>query len=113
MLHQRPSVKTLLRTVREAPAVFGKGIQMLIQGERFDHVGELKLFLKDGRLTEDEKAWREREVIYSGPFTSLLRDSPSLLRAGLRRVLFADQRNLHHGPRAGYLKQLLRQLPTA
>jgi triacylglycerol lipase len=111
VVHQRPSARTVLRTLRNAPEQIATGIKLLIQGERFAHVGQLMLFMPDGSLTADERAWQQREAIYSGPLLQLLRDSPSLLRAGLRKALFAHDRILHHDPLKGYLRRLEARLP--
>jgi triacylglycerol lipase len=111
VVHQRPSIRTLLRTVRDAPRQVATGLRMLIQGERFSHVGQLMLFLPNGSLTADQREWQQREDIYYAPLTQLLRDSPSLLRAGLRKALLAHDRILHHDPLNGYLPRLEARLP--
>lgn len=100
-LHNLPQIPP---AVREALAAVG-------EGETFGHVGQLKLFLADGTLTDEEKFWREREVLYSGTIDDLIRSGSDLFRVAVGKVLGADRRILDHDPLNGYLPKLERQLP--
>ncbi len=85
-------------------------LSAVLEGEKFAHVGQLQLFLRDGTLTSEEELWQEREVIYSGTLGNLLRNFPSLLRARLGQVLSEEKRILDHDPLNGYLPKLERRL---
>jgi triacylglycerol lipase len=62
--------------------------------EVFTHVGQLKLFLPDGSLTDSDEEWQQREI---GPADAV---------AGLREVSGL----LDHDPVTGYLPKLEAQL---
>ena len=81
-----------------------------IEGDRFAHVGQLLLFLPDGSITNDETAWQEREVIYSGSLADLVRNGPTLIRAQFDEALRPQDRLLDHDPVRGYLPRLLARL---
>lgn len=104
------SVADFLRTIENAPREVKEAVAAVAAGEKFAHVGQLKLFLSDGSLTSDEMQWQQREVIYSDTLTNLLQNFPSLLRAKLGEVLHAKGRILDHDPLKGYLPKLEAQL---
>jgi len=111
MPHRIPGpVADFLSTLGHTPLQVKDAIASVVKGETFAHVGQLKLFLADGTVTDSEQAWQEREVIYSGDLVNLLRDAPSLLRARLRRTLSESRRVLDHDPLNGYLPKLEGQL---
>lgn len=85
------------------PAV-GVPERLWLQGETFAHVGQLKLFLQDGRLTDYEELWRQREVLYSGMIDNLVRSGSGLFRVAVSKALDADRRILDHDPLNGYLQ---------
>jgi triacylglycerol lipase len=88
------------------PVNFLHQLAKTIKGESFSHVGQLKLFLRDGTLTSDDRRWQEREVIFSGTLTDLLSGFPGLLRARLGLLLHEQDRILDHDPLHGYLPKL-------
>ena len=100
------SVTAFLRTIENAPREVKEAVEAVAAGEKFAHVGQLKLFLSDGSLTSDEAQWQQREVIYSDTLTNLLHNFPSLLRAKLGEALHAKGRILDHDPLKGYLPKL-------
>jgi hypothetical protein len=96
----------LLRKAKDLPSEIHAALNAVIDGERFSHVGQLRLFLRDGSLSNDDQEWQNREVIYSGTFSELLKNSPNLLRAQLGQLLRAQNRILDHDPLNGYLPKL-------
>jgi triacylglycerol lipase len=104
------SVGDFLRSLETAPLEVRDALSAVVAGERFSHVGQLKLFLPDGTVTSDDLAWQQREVVYSGTLLALLRDAPSLLRSGLAEALTEQNRILDHDPLRGYLPKLERAL---
>ena len=76
-----------LRKARDLPNEIHTALSAMIEGERFSHVGQLRLFQRDGSLGNDEQEWQNREVIYSGTFSDLLKNFPNLLRAQLDQML--------------------------
>jgi triacylglycerol lipase len=110
LLRTPVSATDLLRTLENVPRDVLEALGAVIAGEHFAHVGQLKLFLVDNTLTDDELLWQEREVIYSGTLVDLLRNAPSLLRAQLASVLRIGNRLLDHDPLNGYVPKLAAQL---
>ena len=110
LLRAPVSATDLLRTLENVPRDVLEALGAVIAGEHFAHVGQLKLFLVDNTLTDDELLWQEREVIYSGTLVDLLRNAPSLLRAQLASVLRIGNRLLDHDPLNGYVPKLAAQL---
>lgn len=111
----RPQLRTpsavtdFLGTIRDAPREVMEALRAITTGEKFAHVGQLKLFLKNGSLTTDMAEWQNREVIYSDTLAHLFDNLPSLLRAKLGAVLREKDRILDHDPLNGYLPKLERQ----
>lgn len=105
------SVIDSLRNLSQIPSAVREALTAVGEGETFAHVGQLKLFLEDGSLTDEEGFWREREVLYSGTIENLIRSGSNLFRVALGKVLGADRRILDHDPLNGYLPKLERQLP--
>ena len=95
-----------LRKAKDLPNEIHAALGAMIEGERFSHVGQLRLFQSNGALTSDEQEWQKREVIYSGTFSDLLKNFPNLLRAQLGQMLRAQNRILDHDPLNGYLPKL-------
>ncbi len=110
MLPVASSAGNILQTIANAPGEVLKSIGTLVQGDRFAHVGQLMLFLRDGSLTSDDLAWQEREIIYSGTVAEWLRNAPVLLQAELGDALRQQDRLLDHDPLRGYLPRLEAQL---
>jgi triacylglycerol lipase len=106
MLRAPASVVDFLRKAKELPNEIHAALGSMIEGERFSHVGQLRLFQRDGSLTSDEQEWQKREVIYSSAFSELVKNFPNLLRAQLGQVLRAHNRILDHDPLNGYLPKL-------
>ena len=77
VLSAPPAVFDLLRKAKELPHEIHTAINTVIEGERFSHVGQLRLFQRDGFMSSDEQEWQKREVIYSGTFSELLNISPT------------------------------------
>ena len=96
----------ILQAIENAPQELRESLAALIQGERFAHVGQLMLFLRDGSLTSDELQWQERELIYSGTLAELLKNGPAFIQAEFAETLHADDRLLDHDPLRGYLPKL-------
>jgi triacylglycerol lipase len=101
------SAVDVLHDIASAAEALPASIDRFIEGDRFAHVGQLLLFLPDGSITNDETAWQEREVIYSGTLADLLRDAPTLFQAELGEALRPQDRLLDHDPVRGYLPRLL------
>jgi triacylglycerol lipase len=101
-----------LRQVKNLPNEIHTALSAVIEGEEFSHVGQLRLFRPDGSLTSDEQEWQQREVIYSGTFSALLKNFPNLLRAELAKLLREQNRIAHHDPLNGYLPRLEARLPS-
>jgi hypothetical protein len=95
-----------LRKARDLPNEIHTALSAMIEGERFSHVGQMRLFQRDGSLGNDEQEWQNREVIYSGTFSDLLKNFPNLLRGQLGQMLRAQNRILDHDPLNGYLPKL-------
>jgi triacylglycerol lipase len=95
-----------LRKAKDLPNEIHAAISEMIQGEQFSHVGQLRLFLRDGSLSSDPQEWQNREVIYSGTFSELFKSAPSLFRAQLGQLLRGQNRLLDHDPLNGYLPKL-------
>lgn len=110
VLSAPPSVIDILRNLPQIPSAVREALTAVGEGEAFAHVGQLKLFLEDGRLTDKEEFWREREFLYSGTIENLIRSGSDLFRVALGKVLGADRRILDHDPLNGYLPKLERQL---
>jgi hypothetical protein len=108
MLQAPPQLLDFLRKAKDLPNEIQSAISEVIQGEQFSHVGQLRLFLRDGSLSSDEQEWQNREVIYSGAFSELFKSAPSLLRAQLGQLLRGQNRLLDHDPLNGYLPKLER-----
>ena len=106
VLSAPPAVFDLLRKAKELPHEIHTAINTVIEGQRFNHVGQLRLFQRDGFMSSDEQEWQKREVIYSGTFSELLNNFPNLLRAQLGQMLRAQNRILDHDPLNGYLPKL-------
>lgn len=104
-------VLDFLRKAKDLPNEIRAAISEVIEGEQFSHVGQLRLFQRDGSLNNDEQEWQNREVIYSGTFSKLLKNAPNLLRAQLGQLLRAQNRIVDHDPRHGYLPKLEARLP--
>lgn len=96
----------LLGTIDRALPDVQKALGKVVQGERFSHVGQLMLFLRDGTLTSDDKLWRDREVLFSGTLKEFLSGLPALLQAKLGQLLHEQDRILDHDPVRGYLRML-------
>ena len=114
-LPDRPALPTvsltdLLGTIEHAPLEVRRALAAIIEGEKFSHVGQLKLFLPDGTLTSDDEQWQEREFFYSGRLEDLFRNLPSLFQAKLREILLSANRFRDHDPLNGYLPKLEAQL---
>jgi triacylglycerol lipase len=88
-------------------------VKAIFAGQKFAHVGQLKLFLKDGSLTSDESEWRKREL--GSPFSvaDLFGDFPGVLRAEIGEVKHAGDRIRDHDPLNGYLPKLEAQAPPS
>jgi triacylglycerol lipase len=99
-----------LQTIANVTREVQESIGTLIEGDRFAHVGQLMLFLRDGSLTSSELAWQEREVIYSGTLAAWLRNAPALLESEFADALRQQDRLLDHDPLRGYLPKLEAQL---
>jgi triacylglycerol lipase len=95
-----------LQTSENVPSGLQQMFGAIVTGQGFTHVGLLNLFLADGSLTDDELAWQEREVVYSGTLAEFLRNSSSLVRGGLSAFLRPHDRILDHDPVRGYLRRL-------
>jgi hypothetical protein len=93
-------------TLDDAPSGIREALISVVSGHVFAHVGQLKLFLRDGSLTDDKLAWHQRELIYSGTFSELLRDYSALAQGGLNSLLRSQDRILDHDPVRGYLAKL-------
>jgi triacylglycerol lipase len=106
VLQAPPHLLDLLRKAKDLPNEIRTAISEVIHGEQFSHVGQLRLFLRDGSLSSDGQEWQNREVIYSGMFSELLRTAPNLLRAQLGQLLRGQNRLLDHDPLNGYLPKL-------
>lgn len=106
VLQASPHLLDFLRQAKDLPNEIQAAISKIIQGEQFSHVGQLRLFLRDGSLSSDEQEWQNREVIYSGMFSELFKSAPSLLRAQLGQLLRGQNRLLDHDPLNGYLPKL-------
>ena len=102
------SLVDFLKTIEHTPLEVQNALSAIVRGERFAHVGRLQLFLPDGTVTDDERLWQQRELIYSGTLEELFRDGPTLLRARLGQVLLEDKRIFDHDPLNGYLPNLER-----
>lgn len=89
----------------------GQASGALTQEQKFAHVGQLKLLLKDGTVSSDDKLWQEREVGFGTDISKLLASLPNQLGVVLRTIIHADRRILDHDPLNGYLPKLERQLP--
>jgi triacylglycerol lipase len=107
-----PHLLDFLRKAKDLPNEIHAAISEIIQGEQFSHVGQLRLFLRDGSLSGDEQEWQNREVIYSGAFSELFKSAPSLFRAQLGQLLRGQNRLLDHDPLNGYLPKLEARLPS-
>jgi triacylglycerol lipase len=105
-------VMDFLRTASNLPEELLAAANAMAEGERFEHVGRLRLFRHDGTITSDELEWQQREVIYSGTLSDLLKSFPQLLRAQLGQLLRAHNRILDHDPVNGYLSKLEAWLHT-
>jgi triacylglycerol lipase len=99
-----------LHNLPQVPPAVREALAAASQGEVCAHVGQLKLFLEDGSLTDEERFWREREVLYSGTIDDLIRSGPGLLGSAFGKLLRAGRRLLDHDPLNGYLPKLERQL---
>jgi triacylglycerol lipase len=106
VLQAPPHLLDFLRKAKDLPNEIQAAISEVIQGEQFSHVGQLRLFLRDGSLSSDEQEWQNREVIYSGMFSELFQSAPNLLRAQLGQLLRGQNRLLDHDPLNGYLPKL-------
>jgi triacylglycerol lipase len=104
------SAAGFLKDIADPPAAVRASIGRFIEGDRFAHVGQLRLFLPDGAITDNETAWQEREIIYSGGWAELLRNTPTLLLAQLAEALRPEDRILDHDPLRGYLPRLIATL---
>ena len=100
------AVFNFLRDARNLPGEIHAALSKAVKGEEFSHVGQLRLFQSDGSLTSDEGAWQEREVVYSGSFSDLLKNFPNLLRAELAKLPREQNRIAHHDHLNGYLPKL-------
>lgn len=87
-------------------------VKAVLKGETFRDLGQLKLFLDDGTLTDSRAEWLKREVTYSPELFRLVLDSPDVLRHRLRQVFLPHVRILDHDPVRGYLPKLNAQLPS-
>jgi hypothetical protein len=88
----------------------GQASGALTQEQKFAHVGQLKLLLKDGTLTSDDELWQERELGFGTEISKLLGSLPNQLGTALLKIIRADRRILDHDPLNGYLPKLERQL---
>jgi len=104
------SLTDSLRTIATAPSGVHQALGAIISGQGFAHVGQLRLFLRDGSVTSDALEWQAREVVYTGTLTELFRSAPSLLRAALSDALRPQDRLLDHDPLRGYLPKLEAQV---
>jgi triacylglycerol lipase len=89
----------------------GQASDALTQEQKFAHVGQLKLLLKDGTVSSDDKLWQERELGFGNEIDNLLGSLPNQLGIALQKIIRADRRILDHDPLNGYLAKLERQLP--
>jgi len=110
LLRAPASVLDFLRRASDLPNEIRTAIDEVIKGEQFSHVGQLRLFQRDGSLGSDEQEWQKRELIYSGTVSELLKTFPNLLRAQLGQLLRGPNRLLDHDPLNGYLPKLEAQL---
>jgi triacylglycerol lipase len=110
VLRAPQSVLDFFRTARNLPEEILAAVKAMTEGERFEHVGQLRLFQDNGNITSDELEWQQREVIYSGTFADLVKKVPHLLRAQLGQLLRSHNRILDHDPLNGYLPKLEAQL---
>lgn len=106
VLRAPPAMFDFLRQAKDLPQEIHAALSALIEGERFSHVGQLRLFQRDGSVGSDEQEWQKREAIYSGTFSELLKNFPNLLRAQLGQLLRVQNRILDHDPLNGYLPKL-------
>jgi hypothetical protein len=88
----------------------GKTSGALTQEQKFTHVGQLKLLLKDGAVSSDDKLWQEREIGFGTEIDKLLGNAPNQIGIALQKIIRADRRILDHDPLNGYLPKLERQL---
>jgi triacylglycerol lipase len=106
VLRAPAAVFDFIRAARNLPGEILAAINAMTEGERFEHVGQLRLFQHNGDVTSDELEWQQREVIYSGTLSDLVNNVPHLLRAQLGQLLRAHNRILDHDPVNGYLPKL-------
>jgi triacylglycerol lipase len=106
MVQAPRTLQDFLRNAKDVPQEIHAALDAVIEGEQFSHVGQLLLFQRDGSITSDEQEWQNREAIYSGPLSELVKTFPNLLRAQLGQFLRAQNRILDHDPVRGYLPKL-------
>jgi len=106
MVQAPRTLHDFLRKARDLPREIHAALNAVIEGERFSHVGQLLLFRRDGSITSDEQEWQNREAVYSGTLSELLRTFPGLVRAQLGQLLRTQNRILDHDPVHGYLPKL-------
>jgi hypothetical protein len=99
-------IMEFMRAANNLPKELLATVNAMTQGDRFEHVGQLRLFQRNGTVTSDDLEWRQREVIYSGTLSDFLKNFPHLLRAQLGQLLRAHNRILDHDPLNGYLPKL-------
>jgi triacylglycerol lipase len=113
VLRTPDSVLDFLRAASNQPAKILAAVNAMAAGERFEHVGQLRLFQSNGDITSDELEWQQREVIYSGTLSDLVKNVPHLVRTQLAQMLRAHDRILDHDPLRGYLSKLEARLHKA
>jgi triacylglycerol lipase len=109
--HLSSLVSDALHSPMHALEEIKHSVSALLEEEQFAHVGQLKLFLSDGTLTDDEQQWRDREAIPPGRLADLLDELPGLVRGKLRQEPLGIEahRIIDHDPLNGYLPKLENQ----
>lgn len=99
-------VRGFLQTAGKLRKELLSAVSATTTGDRFGHVGQLRLLRSNGTVTSDELEWQQREVIYSGTLSELMKSFPQLWRSQLGQLLRAHNRILDHDPLNGYLPKL-------
>jgi len=86
-------------------------IRDVLVPEVFAHVGNLKLLLADGTVTDDAGLWNDREVTYAGSIAGFFGELPHLMQVKAAQLLREQERILDHDPVNGYLPKLRALVP--